>query len=103
LARDDVERVHSATVYAVRLVGFVPGFAYLGPVDPRLALPRRPTPRPRIDAGSIALAAGYTAVYPFASPGGWNLVGRAVDFAPCDVDRGARLALGDRVRFEPVA
>jgi allophanate hydrolase subunit 1 len=50
----------------------------------------------------VGLAAGYTAVYPFDAPGGWNLIGRAIDFAPFDPERGARLALGDRVRFEVV-
>jgi UPF0271 protein len=103
LARDEVIGAHAAQVYVVRLIGFLPGFAYLGPVAPALALPRRATPRPRIDAGAVGIAGGYTGVYPFASPGGWNVVGRAVDFAPFDVERGARLALGDRVRFEVVA
>jgi UPF0271 protein len=103
LSREEAIRAHAGRVYVVRLIGFLPGFAYLGPVAPVLALPRRATPRPRVDAGSIGIAGGYTGVYPFASPGGWNLVARAVDFAPFDVERGALLALGDRVRFEAVA
>ena len=100
LSRDDVVRAHAGRVYVVRMVGFLPGFAYLGPVAPSLVLPRRGAPRARVEAGSIGVAAGYTAIYPFASPGGWHLVGRAIDFAPFDAERGARLALGDRVRFE---
>lgn len=103
LSRDETIRTHSSQIYVVRLIGFLPGFAYLGPVPSALALPRRATPRRRVDAGAIGIAGGYTGVYPFASPGGWNLVGRAVDFAPFDVERGARLALGDRVRFEAAA
>jgi 5-oxoprolinase (ATP-hydrolysing) subunit A len=86
--------------HVVRLLGFLPGFAYLGPVAPSLVLARRATPRPRVEAGAIGIAGGYTGVYPFASPGGWHLVAHAVDFAPFDLARGARLGLGDRVRFE---
>jgi 5-oxoprolinase (ATP-hydrolysing) subunit A len=100
LSREDAIRAHVDRVYTVRLVGFLPGFAYLGPVDPALVVPRRATPRPRIEAGAIGVAGGYTGVYPFTSPGGWHLVAHAVDFAPFDVEHGARLALGDRVRFE---
>jgi UPF0271 protein len=100
VTRAEVIDAHTSGVYSVRLIGFLPGFAYLGPVDPRLALPRRASPRARIDAGSIGLGAGYTAVYPFASPGGWHLIARAVDFTPFDSARGATLGLGDRVRFE---
>jgi UPF0271 protein len=100
VSREEVIRAHAAGVYTVRLIGFLPGFAYLGPVAPLLSLPRRTTPRPRVDPGSIGVAGGYTGIYPFASPGGWNLLGRTVDFAPFDAARGARLALGDRVRFE---
>jgi allophanate hydrolase subunit 1 len=100
LSREDAIRAHADRAYVVRLVGFLPGFAYLGPVAPPLALPRRPTPRTRVDPCSIGVAGGYTGVYPFASPGGWHLIARAVDFAPFDAEHGARLALGDRVRFE---
>ncbi len=100
LGADDVVRLHSARAYAVRLVGFLPGFAYLGPLDPALVLPRRATPRPRIAAGSIGIAAGYTGIYPSPAPGGWSLIGHALDFTAFG-PRGATLALGDRVRFEP--
>jgi len=102
LSRRDTIRAHADRMYVVRLVGFLPGFAYLGPVAPPLALALRATPRARIDGGSIGVAGGYTGVYPFASPGGWHILGHAVDFAPFDVEEGARLALGDRVRFEVV-
>jgi UPF0271 protein len=101
LDRDGVVRAHADRVYVVRFIGFLPGFAYLGEVDPRLAIARRAEPRARVDAGSVGVAAGYTAVYPFASPGGWHLIARALDFAPFDAEHGARLALGDRVRFAP--
>lgn len=89
-----VVRLHTSRDYAVKMIGFLPGFAYLGDLDPALVLPRRATPRTRVPAESVAIADAYTAVYPFASPGGWHLVGRAVDFVPF------ALELGDRVRFE---
>jgi len=102
LAREAIARAHTEATYAVKLVGFLPGFAYLGPVPPALALSRRAVPRPRVAPRSIAIAAGYTGIYPFASPGGWHLIGTALDFDPFDPDRGAVFALGDRVRFEAV-
>jgi UPF0271 protein len=102
LSTDEVARLHAARTYEVLLVGFLPGFAYLGGLDPRLDVPRRPSPRPRVDARSIGIAAGYTAVYPFASPGGWSLIGQVVDGELFSATNGARLRLGDRVRFERV-
>jgi UPF0271 protein len=95
---------HAASRHVVEVIGFLPGFAYLGGLDPTLACPRRKTPRPRIDPGSVAIAGGRSAIYPLASPGGWNLIGRAVDFTP--FDPGAippcAFAIGDEVRFEIV-
>ncbi len=102
VSRDEIVRAHAGAVYAVKLVGFLPGFAYLGPVAPLLALPRRPTPRPRVEPGAIGIAGGYTGIYPFASPGGWHLLARAIELTPFDAERGALFALGDRVRFEVV-
>jgi UPF0271 protein len=102
LSIDEVVRRHARATYDVTMIGFLPGFAYLGPLDPALVLPRRSVPRPRIAAGAIGIAAAYTGIYPFASPGGWNLIGTACDFAPFTAANGAALALGDRVRFEAV-
>ena len=98
LSVDEVIELHSGGHYVVETLGFAPGFAYLTGLDPRLALPRRRTPRPRVPAGSLGLAGGYTGVYPFASPGGWHLIGHVVDTRMFD-EHGARLQLGDRVRF----
>lgn len=91
-----IER-HAARSYTVDTIGFRPGFAYLVGLDPALVLPRRATPRPRVPAGSLAIADAFTAVYPGESPGGWHLIGRVAEpmFGPA----GARLELGDRVRF----
>ncbi len=94
---------HASRDYTVELIGFLPGFAYLGPVDDRIVVPRRETPRPQVPAGSLALAGAYTGVYPFASPGGWQLIGRAVDATLFDATRSppALLQPGDQVRFVP--
>jgi UPF0271 protein len=94
----EVASIH-AREYVVEVIGFLPGFAYLGTVDPRIARPRRATPRTRVDPLAIGIAGPRTAIYPLASPGGWNLVGRAVDCAPFDPNRGALFRVGDRVRF----
>ena len=89
---------HAAAAYTVESIGFAPGFAYLTGLPAELELPRRATPRPRVPAGSLAIALRFTAVYPFDSPGGWHLIGRVVD-GPMFGASGARLRLGDRVRF----
>jgi KipI family sensor histidine kinase inhibitor len=97
----EVASVHASRAYVVELVGFLPGFGYLGPLDPRLVVPRRASPRPRVAAGSVAVAGPYTGIYPLACPGGWHLIGRALDAALFDPTRQppARFAPGDRVRF----
>jgi allophanate hydrolase subunit 1 len=98
LSTAEVIEIHGSATYVVETMGFAPGFGYLAGTDPRLAPPRRNTPRTRVPAGSLALAAGYTAVYPFDSPGGWHLIGRVAErmFSAS----GPFLQLGDRVRFE---
>jgi KipI family sensor histidine kinase inhibitor len=96
----DVAAIHAGATYVVDMMGFQPGFAYMTGLDHRLALPRRATPRTRVPAGSIAVAGSYTAVYPFASPGGWHLLGHVVDAVMFGAD-GPLLAIGDRVRFSP--
>lgn len=95
---------HAKRTYTVDLLGFVPGFAYLSEVDPGLQLPRRPQPRPRVAAGSVAIAATQTAVYPLDTPGGWHIIGTTttVMFDPAR-NPPALLAPGDRVRFERIA
>lgn len=104
LTATDVIARHSDRWYEVGVVGFAPGWAYLGDLDPALALPRRPAPRPRVPAGSVAIANAQTGVYPFAMPGGWHLIGRTetVMFDPSRAQP-ALLRVGDRVRFEPQA
>lgn len=99
----EVVAIHSGRIYRVFMLGFVPGFAYLGALSSRLVLPRRVTPRPHVPPGSVAIAGSQTAVYPLATPGGWHLIGRTdeVMWDP-SAPRPARFAPGDRVRFVPV-
>lgn len=97
-----VER-HSTAHYVAAFCGFAPGFAYLTGLPAELRLPRRATPRTSVPAGSVAIAAEYSAVYPRSSPGGWHLLGRT-GLALFDPDRDppALLAPGTRVRFVPL-
>lgn len=103
LSVEDVIRIHTASEYRVFVIGFVPGFAYLGPLDSRLALPRRESPRKRVPAGSVAIAERQTGIYPSETPGGWHLIG-STDQRMFDPERDppALLEAGDRVRFEVV-
>jgi KipI family sensor histidine kinase inhibitor len=104
LSPGEVIRRHTGPVYDVHFLGFVPGFAYLGPIDPALVLPRRESPRRRVPAGSVAIAGGQTGVYPLETPGGWHLLGHTdtVLFDPAR-DPPNLLAPGDQVRFVPIA
>lgn len=104
LSIDAVVARHSGRRYTVDLLGFVPGFAYLSELDPALHLPRRPQPRPRVPAGSVAIAGAQTAVYPLDTPGGWHIIGRTdrVMFDPSH-DPPALLRAGDTVRFVPTS
>ncbi len=103
LSVEEVVARHSGRIYTVDLLGFVPGFAYLSELDTALQLPRRAQPRPRVAAGSVAIAAAQTAVYPLDTPGGWHIIGRTqtVMFDPTR-DPPALLAPGNTVRFERV-
>ena len=102
LAEGDVVRLHAGVEYRVLVLGFVPGFAYLGVLAHELELPRRASPRVRVPAGSIAISGRQSGIYPFAGPGGWHLLGRtdAWLWDPA-ADPPARFAPGDRVRFVP--
>jgi KipI family sensor histidine kinase inhibitor len=100
VAADEVVALHAAAEYRVAFVGFQPGFAYLAGLPAALHAPRRPSPRPRVPAGSVAIGGPWTGVYPLATPGGWNLIGTS-DALLFDAarDRPALLEPGDAVRF----
>jgi len=96
--------LHASAEYLVYFLGFVPGFAYLGGLPEALVTPRLAVPRRRVAAGSVGIAGNQTGVYPFATPGGWRLIGRT----PVAVFRDEReglslLSIGDRVRFVPIS
>lgn len=96
----EVARLHSGTTYAVLATGFAPGFAYMGDVDARIAMPRLPTPRRRVEAGSVGIADRRTGVYPTAGPGGWRLIGRVPSALFADAtERIARFRAGGTVEF----
>jgi KipI family sensor histidine kinase inhibitor len=100
----EVVRRHSAGIYRVYLLGFLPGFAYLGTLDERLAMPRRAAPRAAVPAGSVGIAGRQTGVYPMESPGGWQIIGRTPwrMFDPAR-RRPSVVEPGDRVRFVAIA
>jgi inhibitor of KinA len=109
LSVSNVIELHAAPVYSVFLIGFSPGFPYLGPLDLRLHAPRLENPRPRVPAGSVAIGGEHTGIYSIASPGGWWLLGRtnAEIFSPnkaCDSGSVEAFLLrqGDSVKFLPV-
>jgi inhibitor of KinA len=103
ISEADVVAIHTGCTYRVFMLGFIPGFAYLGTVDARIAAPRRSTPRIRVPAGSVGIAGVQTGIYPSDSPGGWQLVGRTT-VRPFDRSRPDPFLLkaGDSVRFYSV-
>ena len=99
---DEVIKRHSGRTYRVYMLGFIPGFAYMGRVDPSLAAPRHRVPRERVPAGSVGIAGLQTGVYPVESPGGWQLIGHTTTrMFDADRDQPSLLAAGDLVRFVP--
>lgn len=102
LTPSELIEIHSGREYTAYFLGFMPGFAYCGPLDPRIVAPRLDIPRARVPAGAVAIADGQTAIYPFSSPGGWRLLGRTErrPFEP-GADPPALIRAGDRVRFVP--
>lgn len=99
VTEERVIALQSRAEYTVLFLGFQPGFAYLGGLPRELEVPRLATPRARVPKNSIAIAGRYAGVYPFESPGGWRIVGTAEETTLFDLDRGALLRAGDRVRF----
>ncbi len=99
-----VIELHASVTYIVYFLGFVPGFAYLGELPEALATPRLDSPRRSTPPGSVGIAGNQTGVYPFATPGGWQLIGRT-PIAMFRADREAMsfLSIGDRVRFTPIS
>lgn len=103
LSEDEVVSIHSGTDYLVYMLGFIPGFTYLGGMDPRIATPRLSSPRTLIPAGSVGIAGEQTGMYPSDSPGGWQIIGRTpVTMYDMSKEQAALLSAGDYVRYVPI-
>jgi KipI family sensor histidine kinase inhibitor len=100
---DEVIARHSQRTYRVYMLGFVAGFAYMGRVDPSIAMPRHRVPREKVPSGSVGIAGLQTGVYPVESPGGWQLIGHTASVMfDAARTRPSLLAAGDLVRFVPI-
>jgi inhibitor of KinA len=104
LSADEVVRRHVASPHRVLMIGFIPGHPYIGGLDAQLSVPRRANPRARLERGSVAIANAQTSVYPFPTPGGWNVIGRT-PLTLFDPRRTPPTLLepGDAVRFRPIS
>ncbi|MBQ2047711.1 MAG: 5-oxoprolinase subunit PxpB, partial [Schwartzia sp.] len=103
LSREEIVKIHSGTDYRVYMLGFLPGFAYLGGLDERIAAPRLKTPRLSIPAGSVAIGGNQTGVYPIASPGGWRIIGSTpIEFYNPNREEPILCKAGDYIRFVPI-
>jgi KipI family sensor histidine kinase inhibitor len=103
ISTDEVIRLHTETSYRVYMIGFTPGYPYMGELPAALAVPRRSTPRTRVPKGSVGIAQRQTGIYPVESPGGWQIIG----WTPIELFDPSRqlpslLEMGDRVKFEAV-
>ena len=99
----EIASIHSAMTYKVYMLGFLPGFAYMGTVDARITFPRKAQPAPLVPAGSVGIAGLQTGIYPLDSPGGWNIIGRTpLRLFDADSPDPVFFRPGDRVRFLPI-
>lgn len=101
LSVNQVIEIHSSPIYTVAMIGFLPGFPYLLGMDERLFVPRKSAPRLKVEKGSVGLAGFQTGIYPFESPGGWQIIGKT-DVELFDIENLSYLSIGDRVKFTPV-
>lgn len=103
LSIEQVIAMHAETIYAVYMIGFLPGFAYLGGMDKQLTTPRKPSPRLSIPAGSVGIGGEQTGIYPLTSPGGWQIIGRTpLVMFNIEKDQPSRLQPGNKVVFKPI-
>ena len=104
LTLEELIHYHTSKVYRVYMIGFLPGFAYMGQVDEKIAFPRKPAPRPLVAKGSVGIAGYQTGIYPLASPGGWQIIGRTPFrlFDPVNLEVVA-LHAGDQVQFSQIS
>lgn len=103
LSREEIIAIHSGTDYKIYMLGFLPGFVYLGGLDKRIEAPRLKSPRVKIDPGSVGIGGNQTGVYPLASPGGWRLIGATpLDFYDPDRPEPILCKAGEYIRFVPI-
>jgi len=101
---EEIIQIHSNKIYDVYAIGFLPGFAYLGKIDEKIAMPRVITPRKLVPKGSVAIADFQTAVYPKDSPGGWNIIGKTTfEFFDKNLKNLSPLSVGDKIKFNPIS
>lgn len=104
LTEQEVVDIHSGTDYLIYMMGFLPGFPYLGGMSKKIAAPRLDTPRTRVPAGTVGIAGEQTGIYPLESPGGWNLIGRTpVKLFNPDSEQPFLFRAGDSIRFYPIS
>lgn len=103
LSEEEIIKIHTSHDYLIDMLGFLPGFAYLGGLDSRLYTPRLAKPRTRLEAGSVGIGGSQTGIYPLPSPGGWQIIGRS-PLRPYDPDREKPIlyAAGEYIRFKPI-
>ncbi len=104
LAPKEVIKIFTAQTYHVYMLGFVPGFAYMGEVDERIAAPRKTSPRLKVPQGSVGIASRQTGIYSLASPGGWQIIGKTnTEFFTPKAETPTLLKIGDSVKFSVVS
>jgi inhibitor of KinA len=103
ISAEELIKLHTSICYNVYLIGFLPGFPYLGFVDPKLEMPRHQSPRPVVPAGSVGIAGKQTGIYPFDSPGGWQIIGRTpIKLFDPSANPPVQIEAGDVVTFYSV-
>lgn len=101
---EDIIRIHTSTTYNVYMLGFLPGFTYMGIVDDKIATPRLSKPRANVSAGSVGIAGNQTGIYPFDSPGGWNIIGQTpLKMFDANKETPCLVKPGDRIKFVPIS
>ena len=104
LKKEEIIHLHSSTNYTVFMIGFVPGFPYLGGLPKKLIAPRKQNPRPAIPAGAVGIAGQQTGIYPLETPGGWQIIGRTpLKLFDTNRTEPSLLKAGDKIKFEPIS
>ena len=104
LTKEEIIQLHSAAIYTVFMIGFVPGFPYLGGLSEKLTAPRKQNPRPVIPKGSVGIAGQQTGIYPLETPGGWQIIGRTpLRLFDAGRQQPSLLKAGDNIKFEAIS